>query len=988
MPNQSHLELDVIFSHASIGIAFTLNKVFTRCNPTMERTLGFAPGELNGVSTAVLFQTPQEYALFANEVRHTLALGRSMSLTWDFKNKAGQTVTCKVSATPVNPNPIDEGAVWLFEDITDEVHKARELSQTTTVLAAVMDNAPVGILFTKDRAITRFNNKFAEMFAFGETSPLGYPGRALYATDEDYAEIGRLAAPLLSQGKPFIHETRMARQDGTHFWASMVAYVLNPLQSSEGTVWLITDRSTEKQQQETIRNALFENKVILDNVDIGIVFLKNRVVQRCNQQAEIIFGYAPGTMAGETTRGWYLSESEFQEAGEHFYLGPASDHARSLERLYRRANGDTFWGRLTGRVFDKNNPLDGGSILVIEDTSARHLAEAALRNATNLMGAIFNSANVSIISTDTQGTISLINDTAQRWLGYTAEEVVGKETPAIIHDREEVFARAAELTRELGTPVAPGFEVFVAKAALQGTDEYEWTYIHKNGRRFPVHLTISALRDKSDTITGYIEIGIDITDRRRADQAIQQAQEDLEQRVAERTLAWEMANRKLQEEVETRSQMEDEMRRMAHFDALTGLPNRNLLNDRIEQAIAMARRNGHKVGVFFIDLDHFKTINDTLGHHIGDLLLGQVASRMSFMLRATDTLGRLGGDEFLLLAPAVEDAQNLNTIAEKLIEVLTQAITIQSHILHVTPSIGICCYPEHGTDRETLMRNADTAMYFAKASGRNNFKFYTESLNVAVDNRFQVENALRYALSQEELSVHYQPLMDNRSQKIFGVEALLRWNNKSLGAVSPAQFIPIAEDSGLIIPIGAWVLREACLQVKHWRDTTGSELMLAVNLSPQQFRQANLASEIAQILSETGFPPAALELEITESSLMHNVTEVLATLSQLVQLGLRLAIDDFGTGYSSLSYLRHFPVHKLKIDQSFIRDMTTDPRAVGIVENIIALARTLRLDVIAEGVETPVQQSQLSELGCHYMQGYLFSKPLPGEAMQARLTNC
>ena len=441
----------------------------------------------------------------------------------------------------------------------------------------------------------------------------------------------------------------------------------------------------------------------------------------------------------------------------------------------------------------------------------------------------------------------------------------------------------------------------------------------------------------------------------------------------------------LKEQIESRARMEEEMRHMAHYDSLTGLPNRNLLNDRIEQAIEMARRNKHRVGVLFIDLDHFKTINDTLGHHIGDLLLSQVAQRMSYMLRATDTLGRLGGDEFLFLAPALDSPDKLEVIAAKFIEILAQPIAVGPHMLHVTPSIGVCCYPDHGTDRATLMRNADTAMYFAKSSGRNNFKMYTQSLNADVDNRFQIENALRYALGQDEFSLHYQPLMDTRSDSVFGVEALLRWDSKALGRLSPAQFIPIAEESGQIIPIGSWVLREACQQVKAWRELHGRDYMLAVNLSPQQFRQPDLVSVVAGILAETGFPPHALELEITESSLMHNVSEVIATLHQLVALGVRLAIDDFGTGYSSLAYLRHFPVHKLKVDQSFVRDIGQDNRGLGIVSTIISLSATLGLEVIAEGVETQNQCDELVRRGCHFLQGYLFSRPLPVAEAQAFL---
>jgi diguanylate cyclase (GGDEF)-like protein/PAS domain S-box-containing protein len=978
--SESLQELEAIFNHASIGIAFTQNRIFTRCNTAMERSLGYGPGALHGTPTDALFQSHDEYVRFAAAIAKNLKLGRSASIVWAFTGKQGQTVVFKVSGTPLASRPGEEATVWLFEDVTEEENNAQELKQTSVALQAVMNNAPVGILFTRNQRIERCNDKFRDLFGFKNRSPIGVKGRELYRSDNDYAELGNLARPLLSAGMPFSHEMPMARQDGTEFWAHLIAYVLNPVDVTQGTIWLIEDRSREKQQDELTKKALFENQAILDNALTGIVFLKNRVVQRCNPYAEQLFGFEPGAMVGTSTRLWYPSEVDFESVGSDFYPSLNSTTAHTTERVFQKQNGQAFWARMSGRVFDASNPLESASIWVIEDTTERHNAEDALRKATSLTDAVFNSANVSIIATDIAGTITLINATAQRWLGYSAGEVVGIHTPALIHDGNEVVARAESLSLEMGQRVEPGFDVFVARAVLYGTDEFEWTYIRKDETRFPVHLSISALRNEAGSISGFIGIGVDITDRRRADEAILHANEVLERRVLERTAQMEETNRQLQTEINVRGLIEQEMRRMAHFDALTGLPNRNLLNDRIEQAIERGKRNKHKVGVLFIDLDHFKTINDTLGHHVGDLLLSQVASRMSYMLRATDTLGRLGGDEFLLLAPDVDDMEKLSTIAEKLIEILAQPITVNAHVLHVTPSIGVCCFPDHGDDRETLMRNADTAMYYAKANGRNNYKFYTESLNAAVDNRFQIENALRYAMELQELSVHYQPLFDMANNRVFGMEALLRWTSKALGPLSPAQFIPVAEDSGLIIPIGSWVLREACVQVKHWRDSLQQDFVLAVNLSPQQFRQPDLVSVVAQILAETGFPAQALELEITESSLMHNVTDVIATLHQLVGLGVRLAIDDFGTGYSSLSYLRHFPVHKLKIDQSFVRDIGVDERGMGIVKTIIALAQTLGLDVIAEGVETPEQQTLLAAQGCHYLQGYLLSRPLAVDA--------
>ena len=979
------LELETIFANATVGIAFTRNRVFVRCNPAFEESLEYGPGELNGRSTDCLFASRAEYDGFAGMARDHLLGEKHFVGTANFRGKNGKAIICKVRASALTSTSEDEGTVWLFDDITADQIAAVALAQANAALHAVMINAPVGIIFTKDRQITRFNRRFQEMFRFGDTDPTGVPGRALFPSDAAYAEVGRIYAPQLSVGLPCTHELDMMRQDGETFWAELIAYVLDPQDASQGTIWLISDRSQERAQAQATQRALFDSQVLLDNVVVGILFLKNRVVQRCNPQAERILGFAPGTLVGQSSRVWYPNEAEFV-AGVDVYQQLGRQVSASVERLHVRGDtGKPFWCRMTGHAFDAEHPVEGGSIWVLEDTSERHFAQAQLVAAKTLTDAVFNSANVSIISTNIDGVISLINDTALRWLGYAREELVGHSTPAVVHLASEVAQYAEQLSRELQQPVAVGFGAFVAKAALFGSDEREWTYVRRDGSTFPVHLSVSPMRAADGTVTGYIGVGIDVTYRQRADAAIRHANEQLERRVNERTEELARANAQLLSEIDERIKIEHEVRRMAHFDALTGLPNRNLLNDRIDQALEMARRKLLGVGILFIDLDHFKTINDTLGHHAGDQLLTQVAARMSLMLRSTDTLGRLGGDEFLLLVPNVEDVHSLEVLANKLVDALEPPFTIQSHVLHVTPSIGVACFPQHGPDRVTLMRNADTAMYFAKATGRNNFKFFADILNTEVDNRFQIANALRFGLSQNEFSLHYQPLMDDLGGEIFGIEALIRWNSHLLGAMLPRQFIAIAEESGLIISIGSWVLRQACTQARAWQQRTGKRFILTVNLSPQQFRQTDLVAMVRTILEQTQFPPECLELELTESSLMQDVNKVNATLRALVDLGLRLAIDDFGTGHSSLSHLRHFPVHTLKVDQSFVGDLGGDARAVGIVSTVLALGRTLGLKVIAEGVETAAQHRQLRELGCRYLQGYYFYRPMPAADIEALL---
>ena len=421
--------------------------------------------------------------------------------------------------------------------------------------------------------------------------------------------------------------------------------------------------------------------------------------------------------------------------------------------------------------------------------------------------------------------------------------------------------------------------------------------------------------------------------------------------------------------------------------AATGpkLPNRNLLHDRMDQALRQSRRTGERLAVMFLDLDRFKNINDTLGHLVGDDLLRHVAQRLSMALRASDTLARLGGDEFVVLLPRVDSRDQVAMVAEKLLSVLEAPMDVQEHALHISTSIGVCICPDDGDDADVLLRNADTAMYQAKGGGRNTYRFFTERMNTEAEQRYRIESALRVGVRDKELRLHFQPLVDMQTGSVFGAEALVRWQSGLLGLVSPGQFIPIAEETDLIVEIDSWVLTEACAHGARWRQDTGRDLMVAVNLSARQFRRKDLVPFVQRVLAESGLPPALLELEITESSLMHNVAEVIQTLDQLVALGVRLAIDDFGTGYSSLAYLKRFPVHKLKVDQSFVRDIGRTDSDLAIVKTVIALAHTLQLDLLAEGVETIAQLVTMRALGCERFQGYLFAKPVPADEVPALL---
>jgi diguanylate cyclase (GGDEF)-like protein len=427
------------------------------------------------------------------------------------------------------------------------------------------------------------------------------------------------------------------------------------------------------------------------------------------------------------------------------------------------------------------------------------------------------------------------------------------------------------------------------------------------------------------------------------------------------------------EDVTQRRITEEQLRRMANYDVLTELPNRSLFHDRLRHAIQHARRREQKLALLFLDLDHFKHINDSLGHSAGDELLCDVARRLSQCIRQDDTVARLGGDEFTIILETIDDTDAAALVAQKIIDVLASPCTLEGHEINISPSIGISIYPDDGTELDGLLRSADAAMYHAKACGRNTYQFYSDELNAAASERVKLMSSLRKALDQDAFSLVYQPLVRIGDDRILGFEALLRWQHPEWGVVTPDRFIPLLEETGLIVPVGLWVLRKAC---SDCRDLFGEDIKLSVNLSGRQFRDAGLPQQIAAILEDTGMAADRLELEITETVLMSDTENAVQAMDRLHELGVRLSIDDFGTGYSSLAYLKRFPIDTVKVDRSFIRDISTDADDAAIVEAILAMTRRLGLETIAEGVETNEQLAFLRRNQCDYAQGFLFSRPV------------
>ena len=594
------------------------------------------------------------------------------------------------------------------------------------------------------------------------------------------------------------------------------------------------------------------------------------------------------------------------------------------EIVNRRKDGTTYPEEMTITPVTRghDSPANRYFIVIKQDITERKLSEEMLQNNENKYRVLFEDSADANWLMDEKGFLDC-NSAALQMFGYSAgAEMVHPADISPPHQPDGTCSRAAA-------------EQKIAAAFLNGKERFEWLHQRKNGNVFPAEVCLTAL-----TLSGrrtLLATVRDITDRKVA---------------------------------------EERVRYLAYYDALTGLPNRTLLQDRLAKALAGARRQKDKVALLFLDLDGFKIINDSLGHSVGDLLLQEVAERLKTWGREQDTVARLGGDEFLIMLTDVKNVGDIAVAAERLMGAMTAEFVVQGRSLSISCSLGISIFPEHGADGEILVRNADAAMYNAKDYGRNNFRFFTEDMNAQAVERLTLENSLRLALENEELFLVYQPQMDIATGRITGLEALLRWKRSDLGLVPPDKFIGIAEKSGLILPIGEWVLRTACSQARKWQNEGLPAVAVAVNVSAVQFRQEGFCKLIRRVLQETGLAPQYLELELTESLLLANAEVMLSVVEELKAIGITLAIDDFGTGYSSFSYLRQFRVSKLKIDRSFIRDVAIKPDDAAITTAIISMAKSLNLKVIAEGVEDEAQMSFLRTHHCDEIQGYYFSKPL------------
>jgi diguanylate cyclase (GGDEF)-like protein/PAS domain S-box-containing protein len=564
------------------------------------------------------------------------------------------------------------------------------------------------------------------------------------------------------------------------------------------------------------------------------------------------------------------------------------------------------------------------------------MAEVALRDSEEKYRSLLDGIQeYTVLMLDPTGAILNWNVGAQRMHGYTGEEIIGQNFSRLFPGEDIQRGRPQEILR---------------LAALNERHQEEIPHARQDGSIFIGEIALTALRASSGKLRGFSKISRDLTVRNVAESHLLQISKQM-----------------------------DHLTSSAEHDSLTGLPNRLLLNDRINQAIALAHRNAGMVAILFLDLDGFKHINDSLGHSMGDRLLQSVARRLLACVRSPDTVSRNGGDEFIIVLQEMIQPNQAAITARRVLKAVADVHRVDEHDLHVTACVGVSIYPKDGLDAESLIKNADTAMYQAKTGGRKSFQFFTPKMNVNAVERQSIEEDLRRALDNREFALHYQPIINLKTGAVAGTEALIRWAHPARGPLPPGKFIAVAEETGLILPIGAWVLREACLQAKSWKDAGLSAGTIAVNVSTVQFQGEGFLSDLLSVLRETGMDPCSLELEVTESVLMKNTDTSISILNAVRDVGIKVAVDDFGTGYSSLSYLRQFPLDSLKIDQSFLRKIHVAPDDSIIVSAIIGIGRNLGLRVVAEGVETAEELEFLKANDCEEAQGYYLGRPVSAD---------
>jgi diguanylate cyclase (GGDEF)-like protein/PAS domain S-box-containing protein len=736
-----------------------------------------------------------------------------------------------------------------------------------------------------------------------------------------------------THGVPEPIDFRIHTKDGEICWISHVCQpVYDPAGHHLGQRASNRDITKRKKAENALQESEARLRVMLENELVGIVTVKDRIIQWANPAYERVLGYEKGELNGAPARLIFMNDDAYQALGETAYPVINSGKVFRTELEYLRKDGSHRTVDVSAGIL---NPETGESLWTCVDITERKKAESEL-----LIAATAFESQEGMNITDANGTILRVNRAFTRITGYTAEEAIGKSASLLKSGRHD----------------ANFYTAMWDSLHRTGAWEGEIWNRRKNGDVYPEHLTITAVKNAEGIVTNYVSTLTDITLTKAA---------------------------------------EDEIKHLAFYDPLTRLPNRRLLLDRLRQALASRVRSGLTGALLFIDLDNFKTLNDTLGHDIGDLLLQQVAKRLESCVREGDTVARLGGDEFVVMLEdlsktPLEAAEQTESVGNKILATLNHPYQLATHEYRNTPSIGATLFNNNSQSIDELLKQADIAMYQSKKAGRNSLHFFDPQMQETINFRASLEGELRVALENNQFQLYYQIQVDgtktNGLHRPLGAEALIRWIHPERGVVSPADFIPLAEETGLILPIGQWVLDTACAQIKTWQEgAIAQSFVLAVNVSANQFRQPDFVAQVQAAVQHHAIKPSLLKLELTESLLLENIEDTIATMNALNEFGVQFSLDDFGTGYSSLQYLKRLPLHQLKIDQSFVRDIATDNSDKAIVRTIIAMANSLNMNVIAEGVETEEQLKFLLKKGCTHYQGYLFGKPMPIEQFEAQL---
>ncbi len=924
----ARLDFDLVrqvFDHTAVGlVVITPEGVFRQVNRAFCEMVGHTREEIEGQSFRKITH-PDDIARDEEHLRQLRAGGEiPAQIDKRFIHKSGSDLWVRRSAAVMRDA---QGAalfvIGAFIDLTEQRQKDRALHQMNGFLTAIVENSPVAIYTTDSDGIINFWNPAAvRIFGFTREQAVGH--RAPFVPPEKKAEAAELRRRVLSGEILDGLELERKRGDGSTIVIHGAAAPLrDEADRITGLLVACVDVSEAKRAAGELESHVHFMRALIDAIPSPVYFKDREGRFRVYNRAwDELFGN------GEN----WIGRTVF----DMFEPSLAVQHQERDRTLLERPSSTTYEamaptseGEQRQMLYNKVSFVDqrgevAGLIGVITDVTRYKETERALE-ASEARFRVLTESSIDLISVvDQDGAIKYQSGAVRHLLGYDPADSVGRNVFDLVHQDDVEHMRAA-------------FRRIIE--ARLSTEPAEFRIRHRDGswRTFE-SLGTNCLSNPH--IRGVVFNSRDVTDRK----VIQQR-----------------------------------MQHLAYHDNLTGLPNRSLLQDRLARSIARAERSGRHVAVLFIDLDNFKNINDTLGHDVGDELLRQVSRRLSECVRLEDTIARQGGDEFIVLLDNLEEARGASIVAQKILNALRLPLTLGGTEQHVSGSVGIALYPEDGRDAQTLMKNADTAMFHGKGQGKNTYQYFTAQMNIAVKRRMTLESALRRAVVQKDFVLNYQPQIDLESGAIVGVEALVRWKTEDSGTVMPGDFIPLAEETGLINEIGEWVLREGCRQAREWHGMGLPKIRMAINLSARQFSDKGFLDMVTRVLAETGIDPALLELEITESQVMRQTEGMIQLLNQLSAMGIQLAIDDFGTGYSSLSYLKRLPIQKLKIDQSFIRDITVDPNDRAIVVAIISMAESLDLETIAEGVETEGQLALLRSKGCHVGQGFFFSAPVRAE---------